>query len=115
LRLRAANLALLAGLITGGCSRSAAPPARPLTAQELRGERVYAAHCATCHGTSETGPTQGPAMTGLYRKPYMPSGAPANDERVTEVIRQGKRMMPGYARTLDDAQIADLVAYLKTL
>jgi mono/diheme cytochrome c family protein len=54
-------------------------------------------------------------MTGLYRKPYMPSGAPANDERVAEVIRQGKRMMPGYAQTLDDAQIADLIAYLKSL
>ncbi|MBI2682345.1 MAG: cytochrome c [Acidobacteriales bacterium] len=104
---------LLAAFLLAGCGKTE-KPRRPLTAQEQRGERVYQANCAQCHGTAEIGPTQGPAMTGLYSKPYLPSGAPANDERVTEVIKQGKRMMPGYARTLDDAQVADLVAYLKT-
>ena len=105
---------LLSALAIAGCGK-AEKPKRPLTAQEQRGERVYQTSCAQCHGTAEIGPTQGPALTDLYGKPYMPSGAPANDERVTEVIKQGKRMMPGYARTLDEAQIADLVAYLRTL
>jgi mono/diheme cytochrome c family protein len=54
-------------------------------------------------------------LKGVYKKQFLPSGAPANDERVGEVIRHGRRMMPGYAQIYDDRQIADVIAYLKTL
>jgi mono/diheme cytochrome c family protein len=54
-------------------------------------------------------------LQGLFRKPYLPSGAPANDERVREVIKQGRRTMPGYGQIFDDRQINDVIAYLKTL
>jgi len=40
---------------------------------------------------------------------------PANDERVTEIIKFGRAKMPGFGQVLDDRQTADLLAYLHTL
>ena len=54
-------------------------------------------------------------MVGLFKKPAMPSGTPANDERVREVIRQGRAKMPGFAYVLDARQVEDLISYLHTL
>jgi mono/diheme cytochrome c family protein len=54
-------------------------------------------------------------LFALYRKKYLPSGAPANDDRVAPVIRRGRNMMPAYGNDLSDQQLADLMAYLHTL
>ena len=43
----------------------------------------------------------------------MPSGAPPTDERLTEVILNGRQMMP--PTSLTDDQLSDLLAYLHTL
>jgi len=40
---------------------------------------------------------------------------PANDERVTDIIRLGRNAMPGYSQTLSSQDIQDLLAYLHTL
>jgi mono/diheme cytochrome c family protein len=40
---------------------------------------------------------------------------PANDDRVTDVIRMGRNKMPGYSQVLNQQQINDLLAYLHTL
>jgi mono/diheme cytochrome c family protein len=54
-------------------------------------------------------------MQGLYRKPYMPSGTPVNDERVAEVTVRGRSKMPGFGAVLTEQQVEDLLAYMKTL
>jgi mono/diheme cytochrome c family protein len=105
----------LAAFAIASCSRSGSDAARPLTAEESRGQRLYQGSCATCHRPNSTDPLNGPGLQGLFRKPYLPSGAPANDERVREVIKQGRRTMPGYGQIFDDRQINDVIAYLKTL
>ena len=43
----------------------------------------------------------------------MPSGMPPTDERMTQVILQGRQMMP--ATPLTDDQLSNLLAYLHTL
>ncbi|MGH9557427.1 MAG: c-type cytochrome [Terriglobales bacterium] len=98
-----------------GCSKSADAPKRPFSASEVRGQRLYQGSCAVCHRADSTDPLNGPGLQGMYAKKYLPSGSPANDERVGEVIRRGRRSMPGYANTYDDRQLNDLIAYLKTL
>ena len=35
-----------------------------------------------------------PDLQGLYKQQYLPSGAPANDDRVTSAILHGRGMMP---------------------
>ena len=43
------------------------------------------------------------------------SGMPANDERVTDIIKMGRNKMPSYAQVLSQQQIDDLLTYLHTL
>jgi mono/diheme cytochrome c family protein len=99
-----------------GCKKL--PPSKPLselTPQEVAGHTTYQARCARCHYPNTTRGLNGPGLQALYKQPYMPSGAPANDDRISAVILHGRNMMPGYANVLDDQQLADLMTYLRTL
>jgi mono/diheme cytochrome c family protein len=40
---------------------------------------------------------------------------PLNDERLEDVILLGKAKMPSFGNTLDQRQLHELLAYLKTL
>ena len=86
-----------------------------LNGQQARGRRVYDARCAECHYAYSTRNLRGPSMHGLFKKQYMSSGIPANDERVIDIIEMGRAKMPGFQNKLTVDQIADLVAYLHTL
>lgn len=100
-----------------GC-RSPLPPSKPLsqlTGQEASGHELFAARCAGCHYPNSEDPLHGPGLQGLYKKKYLPSGAPANDDRVTAVILHGRNMMPAFGNNLNDQQLDDLIAYLRTL
>jgi mono/diheme cytochrome c family protein len=54
-------------------------------------------------------------MLGLFKRPTLPSGAPANDERVTATILHGHGLMPAMGNTMNQQDIEDLLAYLHTL
>ncbi len=82
---------------------------------ERAGYVVFQQNCLRCHDDREGAARQGPTMLGVYKKPYLPSGAPANDDRVRNVILHGRGMMPGLGNALDSGQVDDLLAYLKTL
>jgi len=101
-----------AGLV--GC-RSLPPskPASEWTPQEASGATVFQAKCARCHYPTSTRPLNGPGLQALTKLKAMPSGAPPNEERLTEVILNGRQMMP--ATPLADEQLKDLLAYLHTL
>jgi len=120
-KLRLKILSGVAGAVVGfvavGCGPSLGPskPVSELTAQEARGRGVYQQYCASCHYANQTGDLHGPRLFGIYRKKYLPSGAPANEERVTPVILRGRNMMPAYGNDLNDQQLQDLLAYLHTL
>jgi mono/diheme cytochrome c family protein len=43
------------------------------------------------------------------------SGLPANDERVSDIIRLGRNEMPAFGQVLDAQQVQDLLVYLHTL
>jgi len=86
-----------------------------LNAQQARGRRVYEARCAECHYVYISRNLRGPSLQGLFKKPYMTSGIPANDERVIDIIEMGRAKMPGFQNKLTVDQIADLMAYLNTL
>jgi mono/diheme cytochrome c family protein len=108
---------LAASLITSGC-RPNLPPSKPLselTPQEASGHAVFQSHCARCHHANSQDGFKGPGLQGLYKVKYLPSGAPANDDRVTSAILHGRGMMPSFASDLDSQQMNDLIAYLHTL
>ena len=87
-----------------------------LNAQQAAGRRIYDAECDRCHEPYSTRGKKGPGLQGLFRHRYLPlSGLPANDERVTDIIRLGRHEMPGYSQKLSPQDIDDLLAYLHTL
>lgn len=112
----AAGVFGLAVGILAGCHSVAPPtPLDQLNAQQARGHAVYQAHCAQCHYDRRDAPLHGPALIGVFKKPYLPSGAPANDERVTATVLHGRNMMPAMGNSLDAQDLNDLLSYLHTL
>lgn len=86
-----------------------------LTVEQARGRRVYEAKCEACHDPYSGSGRNGPSLKGVYRSPYLPSGIPANDERISEIVVRGKSKMPGLGTSISEAQLQDLLTYLKTL
>jgi mono/diheme cytochrome c family protein len=87
-----------------------------LNAQQAAGRRIYDAECYRCHEPYSTRGKKGPSLNGIFQHKYLSlSGLPANDERVTDIIRMGRNEMPGYSQKLSPQEIQDLLAYLHTL
>ena len=87
-----------------------------LNPQQSAGRRIYDAQCDRCHEPYSTRGKKGPGLQGLFQKKYLPlSGLPANDDRVTDIVRLGRNSMPAYSQTLNAQDIQDLLAYLHTL
>lgn len=87
-----------------------------LNPQQAAGRKIYDAECDRCHEPYSTRGKKGPGLKGMFQHKYLPlSGLPANDDRVTDIIRLGRNEMPGYSQKLDPEQIQDLLAYLHTL
>ena len=87
-----------------------------LNPQQIAGRRIYDNYCDRCHAPYSSRGRQGPSMKGVFQRQYLPmSGMPANDDRVTDIVRMGRNKMPGYAQVLSQQQVNDLLAYLHTL
>src|SRR5579875_1575809 len=97
------SLALGAGLMAAALGCRSVPPPTPLDQlndQQLRGHAVFQSRCGACHYDRQSGSLHGPSLEGIFKKQYLPSGAPANDERVTATILHGRNMMPPMGNTM---------------
>jgi mono/diheme cytochrome c family protein len=111
---------LLAGFLTGvlsGCGwqRRKTDEELGLNPQQARGRRVFDQYCDRCHDAYGSWSWNGPSLAGVMKKKYLPSGTPANEERVREVIRLGKSKMPSFGKDLTPEQLDALMSYLHTL
>ena len=79
-----------------------------------RGEEIYFFKCWMCHNqyTVKAG-TPAPLLKDLYQRPRLSDGRAVTDENVAAKIRNGGPGMPAYRHTLNDADIADLVSYVR--
>lgn len=111
-------LAALGLMVMGAAGCRSAPPSKPLselTPVEMQGHSVYQANCARCHYANRQRALHGPGLQALYKEKFMPSGAPANDDRVQATIAHGRGLMPAFGNVLDERQMKTLLAYLHTL
>jgi cytochrome c5 len=102
-------------LCLSGCHST--PPPTPLTElnpQQMHGHQVFQTQCAVCHNDRISESLHGPPLRGVFKKQFLPSGAPANDDRVTATILHGRNMMPAQPN-LDPNDLADLLTYLHTI
>lgn len=87
-----------------------------LNPQQAAGRKIFDAECYRCHEPYSTRGKKGPGLKGIFQHKFLSlSGLPANDERVTDIIRLGRNEMPGYSQKLDSQEVQDLLAYLHTL
>jgi cytochrome c6 len=85
----------------------------PAIAQQ-GGEATYKAKCAMCHGADGTG------NTPMGKNMKLRSFKSAEDMKTTDAelfkqTKDGVGKMQGYAGKLTDAQINDVVTYIRTL
>jgi len=115
----AVMLAIL--LVTGigsGCEieRRRSDAELGLNPQQAVGRKLYDSYCDRCHRAYSTKGKKGPGLKGVFQHPYLPlTGLPANDDRVSDIIRNGRPDMPGYGQVLSASDMQDLLAYLHTL
>ena len=108
-----APLLLLASL---GCHSLPPPtPLSQLNPQQAAGHDVFRAKCSVCHYDRQSGSLHGPSLLGIFKKPELPSGAAATDERVSATVLDGRNNMPAMANQLAPGDLNDLLAYLHTL
>jgi len=87
-----------------------------LSPQQADGRKIYDQSCGQCHEAYSSRGKNGPSMQGIFKRPYLSiSGIPANDERVGDIIRNGRSKMPAYGRALNEQDIQNLLAYMHTL
>lgn len=111
-------IALLFLAVLAGCDveRRRSDAELGLNPQQAAGRKTYDSYCDRCHRPYSTKGRKGPGLKGVFQHPYLPlSGLPANDDRVSEIIRYGRHEMPGYSQTLSAEDLQDLLAYLHTL
>ncbi len=84
------------------------------TAVAQQGMDTYKAKCQSCHGAGGI-PTEGMAKAMGLKPLGGPTVQAMSDSEITKVIDDGKGKMKGFKGTLSDAQIKDLVNYIRTL
>jgi mono/diheme cytochrome c family protein len=87
-----------------------------LDPQQAAGRKIYDNYCDRCHRPDSTKGKKGPGLKGVFQHQYLPqTGLPANDDRVSDIIRNGRPDMTGYSQVLSPQDMQDLLAYLHTL
>ncbi|MBT5414832.1 MAG: cytochrome c [Rhodospirillaceae bacterium] len=129
LGLGVAALALLAGAATIAFMQGeSVSKASAETADLARGARVYAEYCASCHGANLEGEANWRTRKPDGRLPAPPQDATGHtwhhpDAVLFEIVKQGtealappgyKSDMPGFADSLSDAEIHDVLAYIRS-
>jgi mono/diheme cytochrome c family protein len=107
--------AVSAALAIAGCSSESSGNVHQLTSQEQHGQRIFTSACGVCHKPDSTAPLNGPGLKGVFKKQYLPSGLKVSDQQVRETIQHGRKNMPPMGGLMDDQQMNDLIAYLRTL
>jgi mono/diheme cytochrome c family protein len=113
-----ASVAILALLALAGCDveRRKSDAELGLNPQQAEGRKLYDNYCARCHEPYSSRGKKGPGLKGVFKQQYLSlSGLPANDDRMTDIIKYGRAKMEGFNQVMTDQQIKDLLAYLHTL
>jgi mono/diheme cytochrome c family protein len=87
-----------------------------LNPQQAEGRKLYDNYCDRCHEPYSSRGKKGPGLKGVFKQQYLSlSGLPANDARITDIVKFGRAKMEGFNQVMTDQQIKDLLAYLHTL
>jgi len=84
-----------------------------LTEQQEYGRSLYNGNCAACHEANQLDLKKvPPELHEMFAQGHLPSGGPATDEAVRDVITRGRNTMPSFDGRLTGEQVGAIVAYL---
>ena len=89
-------------------------PKPVMNAKAKRGAAIFQQDCVSCHNRQpdDSTPFGPPNLHGIFSSKPMVT-PPITPVQATETIKNGKAPMPAFGSILTEAQISDLVAYLK--
>lgn len=96
---RAMLIAALAGGVVGSAS----------AANIVQGQQLYQMHCAACHGGRGEGVMPDAPKFRMGERLDQP------DMVLMQSVKSGKKTMPPFFGILQDMQILDVLAYVRTL
>lgn len=99
-----------------GAKSAASKTAASKSGSATKGKDVFDQKCAMCHNADSDQKKIGPGLKGLFKRGTFS----VNNHKVTEEvlktwIEKGDSMMPPFKDVLDEQQIRDVIAYVKTL
>lgn len=115
----------IAALLGAGTLVAQDPPAKPKTAKKdpkasaeavARGKTVFDSKCSICHNADSDAKKIGPGLKGIGKRgTFTVNGNKVTDEALKTWIENGDSLMPPFKDSIEDQQIKDVVAYVKTL
>lgn len=97
------NRAMLVAALAVGVAESAS------AGNFVLGQQLYQMHCAACHGGRGEGVMPDAPKFRMGERLDQP------DMVLMQSVKSGKRTMPPFFGILQDAQILDVLAYVRTL
>ncbi len=91
------------------CALAATGPSLALAANIAQGQQLYGMHCAACHGPRGEGVVPEAPKFRLGERLEQP------DIVLMQSVKSGKKTMPPFFGILQDAQILDVLAFVRTL
>ncbi|MFN7953259.1 MAG: cytochrome c [bacterium] len=82
-------------------------------ADAAAGKAIYDKKCANCHGADGKGDAKMEAK--LKAKTTLAEIGGKSDADMMKLLQEGKKPMPGYAKSLSQAELDDVWAYTKSL
>ncbi len=91
-------------------------PASKDAAAVARGKDVFQQKCSTCHYDTSDAKKIGPGLKGIGKRgTFTVNNNKVTDETLKAWIENGDSLMPPFKDVIDDNQIKDVIAYVKTL
>lgn len=78
------------------------------------GKKVFASKCAACHGADGKGNATMAKMLKVTI-PDLHQAAGKSDAEIAKLVNEGKKPMPGFAKTLSKEEVQAVVSYVKSL
>ena len=106
----------LAGAALSQTKTTKKAPAGKDAAAVARGKEIFQQKCSTCHYDTSDAKKIGPGLKGIGKRgTFTVNNNKATDETLKAWIENGDSLMLPFKDVIDDNQIKDVIAYVKTL
>jgi mono/diheme cytochrome c family protein len=110
------SLAVAGGGLAQTKTTKKSAPAGKDAAAVARGKEMFQQKCSTCHYDTSDAKKIGPGLKGISKRgTFTVNNNKVTDESLKTWIENGDSLMPPFKDVIDDNQIKDVIAYVKTL